>query len=141
MTFLARSHAPSGLDTKWVTTTGDDRSLDVSVPKEFDGPNSGFSPEDLFLLALANCYVATLKVIAANSKLVFESIEATAKLALDRDEATTVPWMKHADLKFTAKGVQNPERFQRLMERVSKQCMIINSVRTSVDFKFEVETA
>ena len=141
MTFGARSHAPSGLDTKWITTTGDNRSLDVSIPKEFDGPNSGFSPEDLFLLALANCYVATLKVIAANSKMVFDSIEATAKLTLDRDESMPTPWMKHADLKFTAKGVQNAERFQRLMERVSKQCMIINSVRTAVNFEFEVQGA
>jgi peroxiredoxin-like protein len=140
MTFLARAEAPAGLVTNWKTVTGENRTLDCAIPKEFDGPGTGLSPEDLFLLALTNCYIATLKVIAENSKMLFSSIEAEASLTLDRDESMPAPWMKSSLLKFTAKGVQNEERFRRLMERVSRQCMIINSVKTSVEFKFEVQS-
>lgn len=139
MVFTARSQSPDQIQTEWTTTTADERSVRCSIPKEFAGPSSAFSPEDLFLLALTNCYIATLKVIAENSKMSFSSVEANATLTLDRDETSVTPWMKNARLKFTAKGVQNAERFLRLMERVSKQCMIINSVKTDVQFEFEVE--
>jgi organic hydroperoxide reductase OsmC/OhrA len=138
MNFSARSQTSAGIQTVWTTTTADDRTLNCSIPKEFGGPNTGYSPEDLYLLALLNCYIATFKVIAANSKMSFESLEGSATLTLDRDGEPPTPWMKSASLKFTARGVENAERFQRLMERVSKQCMIINSVKTNVSFEFEI---
>ena len=141
MIFLARAQATSDLQTDWSTTTADDRVITCSIPREFGGPSAGVSPEDLFILALMNCYVATLKVIAANSKMSFSSLEGSASLTLDRDDANSAPWMKSAHLKFIAKGVESQERFLRLMQRISKQCMIINSVKTAVHFEFEVETS
>jgi organic hydroperoxide reductase OsmC/OhrA len=138
MTFLANAHATSGRQSEWSAMTFVDRGLKCTIPKEFDGPGTGFSPEDFFILALMNCYVATLKVMAANSQLGFGSLDATASLTLDRDEGSSIPWMKCAHLKFLVQGVENEERFRRLMERVSKQCMIINSVKTSVHFEFEI---
>jgi organic hydroperoxide reductase OsmC/OhrA len=138
MHFKAQTTTPSGVQSQWVTLTGDGRSLDCSIPKEFNGPNSGFSPEDLYLLALLNCYTATFKVIAENSKMSFEVLEGSGTLTLDRESSSSGAWMKSAHLRFIAKGVENEERFRRLMERVSKQCMIINSVKTAVTFEFEI---
>lgn len=137
MIFSATTEASSGIDSAWNAKTGEQRSLLMSIPSQFGGPDSGLSPEDLFISALANCYIATLKVIAANSKMTFDSITGTAELTLDRDDAAAAPWMKWADLKFVVTGVSNQERFLRMMERVSKQCMIINSVKTEVRFTFE----
>lgn len=140
MTFSARVSSPSGIETSWTTATADDRSLECSIPKEFAGPNTGFSPEDFYLLALMNCYVATLKVIAVNSKMSFSTIDGTAKLTLDRDQNTPTPWMTAVNIKFVVTGVENEERFRRMMDRVSKQCMIVNSVKTTVRFEFEITT-
>lgn len=137
MTFSASAISPSGLDTSWETITADNRSIQCSIPQEFGGPNSGYSPEDLYLLALMNCYIATFKVIAMNSKMTFTSLNASGTLTLNKVEGAPTPLMKSAHLKFTAQGVENRERFQRLMERVAKQCMIINSVKTDVHFEFE----
>ena len=140
MEFSAIAHGPSGLQSDWVTETKERREVACSIPAEFGGPNTGLSPEDLYLAALTNCYVATLKVIAANSKLEFATIEANGTLILDKDETSAVPWMKQANLRFKVRGVENVDRFRRLMERVSKQCMIINSVKTDVQFSFEIES-
>lgn len=138
MSFTANVQASEGLSQHWTTSTADERTITCSIPKEFGGPNSGHSPEDLYLAALMNCYVATLKVIAANSKMSFDALAGHAVLTLDRDETTSTPWMANVKLMFTAQGVENVDRFRRLMERVSKQCMIINSVRSVVTFEFEV---
>ena len=138
MNFTANTTAAAGIPTPWTATTGDNRTLDCSVPKEFSGPGLGFSPEDLFILALINCYIATFKVIAANSKFNFGTIEGHAKLTLDRDTGAPTPWMKEAELHFTLLGVENEDKALRLLERVSKQCMVVNSVKTKVTFKFRV---
>jgi organic hydroperoxide reductase OsmC/OhrA len=138
MTFSASASAHNGIDSVWSAMTADERELVCSIPKEFGGPNSGLSPEDLFVQALMNCYIATLKVIAQNSKMSFASIHSSAELTLDRDEAAPTPWMKSVKLKFSVSGVENVDRFRRLMERVSKQCMVLNSVKTEVHFEFEV---
>ena len=140
MIFESSADAVSGIGSDWKTTSEEGREISCSVPSQFGGPTSGFSPEDLYLAALANCYIATLKVIATNSKMSFAKIEAKARLTLDQDGQAPTPWMKKAELKFKAMGVENPDRFKRLMERVSKQCMIINSVKTQIEFEFEVET-
>ena len=139
--FSANSNALAGIATPWMSSSGEARSLECSIPKEFGGPSSGFSPEDLYIFALASCYIATFKVIAANSKLVYESILADAVLTLDRDAGSPMPWMKQAVLSFTLHGATDEAKARRLMERVSKQCMIINSVKTDVHFNFEVVTA
>ena len=145
MTFSVDATTPSEISSAWNSTaargTPNERTVKCSIPKEFSGPESGFSPEDLFVLALMNCYIATLKVIAANSKLTFASLEASAILTLDRDDPAAAPWMKKAELKFSVTGVQNEASFRRMMERVSKQCMIINSVKTAVVYLFEVRAA
>jgi uncharacterized OsmC-like protein len=141
MIFNATASASDGIDLNWSARASDQRQLVCSIPREFGGPNSGFSPEDLFIQALVNCYIATLKVIAKNMKLSFSSIEAEAELVLDRDDSAPTPWMKRAELKFRVNGAIDVDRFRRLMERVSKQCMVLNSVKTELHFEFEVSGA
>ena len=57
-----------------------------SIPPEFKGSGGGFSPEDLFNQTLANCFAATFKVYAENSKLTFADVVVEAKLAVDMDD-------------------------------------------------------
>ena len=141
--FSAQAVSPEGIKTEWSAQaferekenqTGD---LRCGIPTAFGGSGAGSSPEDFYLLALLNCYVATLKVIAENSKLRFGQIEAKGDLTLDKNEAGE-PMMKTAVLKFRVNGAENPDRFLRLMERVSKQCMILNSVKTEIKFEFSI---
>ena len=138
MNFTATADATEGINSSWKAQTADERELICSVPKEFEGPNTGLSPEDLYLQALLNCYIATLKVIAQNSKLSFASIAANGTLTLDQDSTGEAAWMRSATLKFSVLGADNPDRFRRVMERVSKQCMVLNSVKTNLNFEFEV---
>ena len=142
--FKARAVTKSGILTDWssVATENGQRNntgeLECGIPTDFGGSGHGASPEDFFLLALLNCYVATFKVIAERMKLNFETLNASGQLNLDK-EPSGQPRMKSATLVFDLLGASDTAKARRLMKQVSGQCMIINSVKTAVTFDLRVD--
>ena len=70
MSFKAQAHSPAGIQSPWSSKAEamPEKPLTLAIPPEFEGPGGGFSPEDLYLLALENCFVATFKVFAEKSR-------------------------------------------------------------------------
>ena len=87
MKFDVSSVADPGITQVWNSeyspSEGDPVRVVVAVPPEFEGPGGGFSPEDFFALALANCFVATFKVIAEKSKLIFQKLDCKGTLTVE----------------------------------------------------------
>jgi organic hydroperoxide reductase OsmC/OhrA len=108
----------------------------LAIPKEFGGPDSGFSPEDLFALAAANCFIATFKVVAERSRLEFRELQVEALLTVDRGP-DGAPWMSDLLLRVRLEGASDQERGLRLLEKTSKSCLVLNSLKTRVEFSFE----
>ena len=42
-------------------------ALESAPPKEFDGPGDKWSPEELFLAAVVDCFILTFRAIARRS--------------------------------------------------------------------------
>ncbi len=136
MSFFADSKSSSGISTIWSTETSHGQ-MTAAIPPEFEGPGQGYSPEDYYVLALTNCYVATFKVFAEKSKLNYQDIIAKGHLTLDRDEKG-IPWMKNFLLKVHLVGCADEEKALRIMNKVSQSCMVLNSVKTEKAFEFSV---
>lgn len=136
MNFVSQSSATEGIQASWSTSTASGELMGA-IPPEFEGPGNGYSPEDFYVLALTNCFIATFKVFAEKSKLSFASLEAQGKLTLDRDEKG-IPWMKHFHLNVQLKGCAENEKAQRLLQKTSQSCMVLNSVKTEKTFEFFV---
>ena len=136
LSFSAESQSPSGIATLWSTETSNGK-VSAAIPPEFEGPGNGFSPEDFYVLALTNCFIATFKVFAEKSKLNYQDITAKGHLTLDRDEKG-VPWMKTFLLKVHLSGCIEEEKAQRILNKVSQSCMVLNSVKTEKAFEFSV---
>ena len=85
ISFTSETLAKNGVQANWKTKSQFEESH-VSIPPEFMGPGGGLSPEDLFNQALANCFVATFKVYAENSKLTFDDLTVSTKLIVDLDD-------------------------------------------------------
>jgi uncharacterized OsmC-like protein len=139
--FQVAAEGPAGVESAWYTrvpgnTPGESRDLTAAIPPEFQGPGGGYSPEDFYALALLNCFMATFRVIASKSQLVYGSISLKGELIVDRDEKGA-PWMKHFNLSASVTGAQDPERAKRLLEKTSQSCLILNSVKTGKTFEFE----
>ena len=135
--FNVIAEATAGIASPWEARGEGQCPIGVSIPPEFGGPGKGNSPEDLFALALENCFVATFKVFAEKSRLEFTKLVAKGRLELDRD-AEGKPWMARFNLRIQLSGVSQSENARRILERTSQNCMILNSVRTEKTFEFEI---
>ena len=140
LTFPVHADAREGTKTKWISRTGaagEISQIPCAIPPEFSGPGGGYSPEDLFALALVNCFIATFKVIASVSRLEYRKISGDAILTVDRNEAGK-PWMAACSFEFTLEGVTDREKAERLLNKTTSQCLIWNSVHTQKSFKFSI---
>lgn len=138
MKFNVSAETTAGIASTWTgRAESTSEEVRVSIPPEFDGPGGGFSPEDLYALALENCFIATFKVFAEKSKLTYDKLSVNAELWVDRNEKG-VPWMAKIELKVKLSGVSQNENAQRLLTKTSQSCMILNSVNTEKVFTFEV---
>jgi len=134
--FYTKGLAKCGIQGTW-SVDSEQHSLQISVPREFEGPGGALSPEDLFAQALTNCFVATFKVMAEHSKLTFESLQVDGQLTVDRDD-TKKPVMKAFHLKIKLYGPDHSERATRLVSKAMDSGFILNSVRTAVTHELEI---
>ncbi len=138
MTFNVKTESEAGIQTAWSTEPEKFKhKIPMAIPPEFDGPGTGLSPEDLYAMALQNCFVATFKVFAEKSKLNFKTLTVDAALEVDRDEKGR-PWMARVHFKVNLTGVAQAENARRILDRTSQNCMILNSVNTAKTFEFNV---
>lgn len=107
------------------------------VPVEFLGSGGGLSPEDLFNQALTNCFVATFKVYAENSKLSFENVFVNSKLIVDLNDDKK-PVMKSIHIQVKIKSPSNSERALVLAKKAADSGFVLNSVKTEKHFSFEI---
>jgi len=122
--------------TPWpVKASGNQSSC--AIPEEFGGAGGAMSPEDFFLLALSNCFLATFKVYSNASHVKFSSVGIQAKLSIDKDPQNQ-PFAKSCDLKVSVGGVEDPTRTITILKKVSRSGILLNSVKTEINFEFEI---
>jgi len=137
MIFPISSESASGIQSSWVSGVPG-RQVQCAIPPEFSGPGGGFSPEDLYGMALNNCFVATFKVYAERSRLQYQNIKIDSQLTVDRDE-TGAPIMKHIDMRVLLSGAApQKDLAERLLQKTSETCMVLNSTKTTKKFTFEL---
>lgn len=136
MEFTSETQATCGMNSLW-STKSKFKESPISIPPEFMGPGGALSPEDLYNQALTNCFIATFKVLAENSKLVFEDLSVESKLIVDLDERKK-PVMKEFFLTAFIKDPSNPDKALLLARKASESGFILNSVKTRCHFDFKV---
>ncbi len=130
ISFEVFSKSSFDTDKNWESTAGNQK-ITCDIPTEFHGKGAGASPEDLYGLALVNCYIATFKVIAKNSLLRYEDILGRSKVTIGKDESGQA-WMEKVQIDINLRGASDYNKANRLLEMVKKRCMIINSVKSDV---------
>lgn len=116
-------------------------TLSSAPPTEFQGPGDQWSPEDLLVAAVADCFVLSFRAIAAMSKLdwVDLSCEATGTLdKVERDIQFTAFQLK-ATLTLPAGGDES--RAQRVLEKAEATCFITNSLKAEPHLETEIRHA
>jgi peroxiredoxin-like protein len=109
-------------------------------PKEFGGSGEQWSPEDLLVAAVADCFVLSFKAIAAASKFSWVDLNCTVTGTLDKVERAMQ--FTGIEIKATLKvpGDTDPARAQRLLEKAEQTCFITNSLKAEPHLEVEIQT-
>ncbi len=114
--------------------------LASAPPKEFGGPGDQWSPEDLLVGAVADCFVLSFRAIAAASKLEFVDLGCSVEGKLDRVERD----VRFTEMKITANlkvpADADVSRAQRSLEKAEGMCFITNSLVADVHLDATIDT-
>lgn len=114
--------ASKGLDT-----------IHSDAPLQFGGPGNRWSPEELLVAAVADCFVLTFRAIANYSKLPWLSLNCAVDGTLDREDGVIrfSGFSIRAELTLPADG--DKEKAGRLLEKAEAGCLITNSLTAEVE--------
>ena len=135
--FHAEATAKPGIATTWTATAENNPPITSAIPPEFMGPGGGYSPEDLYGIALLNCVIATFKFFAEKSGLTFTDVKGTAEITIDRGDGGK-PWISHIKLHLTLSGASDPAKGETVLKESKAACLVCNSMRTNVTLETTV---
>lgn len=111
-------------------------SIEVATPPQFPKGIEGiWSPEHLFTAAVSSCLMTTFLSIAENSKLEFSKFEVSSKGILEQVEGK---FMMTKVLLFPTVTIVNEkdrERAERILQKSEANCLISNSVKSTVEMQ------
>jgi peroxiredoxin-like protein len=112
--------------------------IETAPPKNFGGPGNIWSPEDLFVATVADCFLMTFKAVSHLSKLDWISIDVNAEGTLDKIDSKLqfTEAVLNATLKIQEGG--NKERALRIMHKAEQNCLVTNSLKTNVVLNAQV---
>ncbi len=116
--------------------------LKVASPPAFGGPGGFWSPEHLFVLSAATCWMSTFLAVAQASGLEVVTVDCAGEGILDKGEDRRFR-ISRIDLKprVSITREEDRERAGRLIEKAEAACLIRNSIRTEVTLAPEVLVA
>ncbi len=138
MKFEVRASSSAGSGSVWTGQADQLPPIPSAIPAEFMGPGAGYSPEDLFALALLNCLIATFKVYSEKSNVNFREIQGKVNLTVDRIPGKTGFAMTQADIFLDVSGASDPEKLRKLLDSAIQDCAVSNSIKTGKTFHINV---
>jgi organic hydroperoxide reductase OsmC/OhrA len=137
MEFEMQGSAPEGLETLWEMSSQNLPPISCAIPTEFRGPGGAYSPEDLLGLAAISCLIATFKVFAKLSSLIFQDIRAKATLVVDRLEGKPAA-ITSLRISLHVTGASDRDKALKLLEESKKNCLVTQSLAIEKNYQFEV---
>ncbi len=132
--FEVSSYAEEGTNKEWSSQAPNLEPIKSSVPPEFQGPGTGYTPESLLGIAMLNCIITLIKIYAEKQNVHFESISAHGSVSLDKQSSPPFYTITEIDIKLNVKNPQDQEKIRKLCEKAMKECPIGNAVKTGKTF-------
>jgi organic hydroperoxide reductase OsmC/OhrA len=109
-------------------------------PAEFGGPGYRWSPETLFVAAVADCFVLTFGVVSKASRLNWSEISCEAVGRLDRTDGATRFTEIELHVGLAVESESDKERAHVILDKAHKACTVGNSLRCPVIVRANVRT-
>ena len=115
--------------------------LSTETPAEFDGPGDRWSPETLFVGSVIDCFALTFRGVARASKLPWTAMRCEASGTLDRVDSVTQFTDLELHVRVEVPSGVDLERARHIVEKAERNCLIANSLKTTMHFDNDVEVA
>lgn len=112
--------------------------LASAAPAQFDGPGDRWSPEDLLVASVADCFILTFRAIAKFSKLEWTSLDCSTTGVLDKVERTTCFTSFEINAKLQVPEGTDTDKAHKLLEKSEASCLVTNSLKSEVTLNVEV---
>jgi len=113
-------------------------SLLTGPPKEFGGTGNEWSPEDLLVATVADCYILSFKAIAKASRLEWISLECDAVGKLDKEDRFPQFTGFKLKVKLVVDSNTDLKKADRLLHKADTICLITNSLKASAELDAEI---
>ncbi len=104
-------------------------TIEVAAPPEFDGPEGIITPEDLFVAAVASCFMTTFVTFSKKLRFEYKSFSCTAKGTLERVEKGFQFTKMLVDATVTVQSEDLRHKAERALELAGKYCLVSNSLK------------
>ena len=122
-----------------ITLIADNKPELLSAPpEEFDGPGDLWSPEDLLVAAVADCFILSFKAIAKASRVSWISISCEASGVLDKVERSLQFTSFEVNVKLDIPPDEDHEKAARALQKAEKNCLITNSLKADCNLEYEI---
>lgn len=136
---IAWSHDRMGMMCSPELKATSDNCIEVATPPEFPKGIPGiWSPEHLFTAAVSSCLMTTFLAIAENSKLEFSSFQCGSKGKLEQRDGKFQMTEVQLFPVVTVREEKDRERALRVLQKAEANCLISNSIKSSVVMTPEV---
>ena len=136
---IAWSRDRKGMMCSPELSASSDSCIEVATPPEFPKGMPGiWSPEHLFTAAVSSCLMTTFLAIAENSKLEFTSFQCGSKGKLEQHDGKFQMTEVQLFPVVTIQDEKDRERALRVLQKAEANCLISNSIKSTVVMTPEV---
>jgi organic hydroperoxide reductase OsmC/OhrA len=112
--------------------------ISTSPPPEFGGPEGSWSPETLFVAAIADCYILTFRALARAAGLEWSELACTVEGVLDRVERSLQ--FTHYTTRATLRVPPGTDQAKAndLLHKSDEKCLVANSLKGTREVVAEI---
>ena len=114
-------------------------TLASAPPPEFGGPGDRWSPETLFVAAVADCFVLTFRGIASVSRVPWLSLECAVTGTVDRVDRVTQFTALEIRARLKVPAGSGDDQARRLLAKAEEACLVSNSLKVRPHLEASVE--
>lgn len=116
-------------------------SMESNAPKEFGGPGDKWSPEDLIVAAVADCFVLSFRAVAGMSKYSWKDLSCEVTGELDKADTGVQFVGFKVKARLVVDGDADVARAENLLKKAKGACFITNSLKAAAELELEVVQA
>ena len=114
-------------------------AIPSAPPTEFGGPGDRWSPETLFVAAVADCFVLTFRGIAGLSRFSWSALECHVTGTVERVDRVTQYTALQVQARLTVPPGTNEDQARRLLTKAEETCLVTNSLKVHPQLESIVE--